>query len=51
MALISYNHPSESQVENAPPLPRSQRWDAPRPHVCMPPLIPIHLSENEGGQL
>ena len=36
LALICYHHPSESLIENEPPLSRSQLCDALRPHsACL----------------
>lgn len=51
MTLRYYHHPSEFHSENALLLSRSQLYEALRPHLHMPPLILINLSENEEQQL
>lgn len=51
MTLMYYHHPSEFHSENALLLSRSQLCGALRPHLHMPPLILINLSENEEQQL
>ena len=51
MTLMYYHHPSEVHSENALLLSRSQLYEALRPHLHMPPLILINLSENEEQQL
>lgn len=51
MTLMYYHYSSEVHIESSLLLSWSQLCEALRPHLHMPPLILINLSENEGQQL